>query len=528
MTTRIKLRRDTAANWTTANPVLALGEPGYDTTNNKLKVGNGTSTWAQLSYLTDATGSGGDSFTLGTIDLHNGGVQNAQLLQFTDGTVQSVITGPAPDAGNTAQRLIIQGQRATGQGEGGDVYLWGGDSEVNGGDIKIYAGDADSVSAGSGGYVNIDGGRGFDNGGAVEITGGYSDNGPGGNVNISSGVGVTYGQIQLQTGGGQWIFRNDGTLEAPVKSTIDNTGNQLNSYTLRLGLNNSPSIITQAEYDELARGNQAIRIQGQRGYGTWGTEGEGGKGGHVEIRGGLGGETNDLSITQGGEGGHVDLIAGDGQAGSGGGYVTIQGGNATYSNGSSNNVYGGPVYISGGTAYNGVAPDKGFGGDVTINAGQGNHVNGHAKVEISTYAGTWQFLPTGSLRHGNSFTTTTSGGINLATSGIVWTAEHDYISSAKLVIQIESNEVGDTSGWHSQVCEAIIASRGYATGFSGPGGDPVMTVYGVTYTSTTPLATFTVQRNVLTKKIEVVATRTAATTENISFRIHSVEMATMD
>jgi hypothetical protein len=59
MTTRIKLRRDTAANWTSANPVLALGEPGYDTTNNKLKVGNGTSTWTQLSYLTDATGTVG-------------------------------------------------------------------------------------------------------------------------------------------------------------------------------------------------------------------------------------------------------------------------------------------------------------------------------------------------------------------------------------------------------------------------------------------------------------------------------------
>lgn len=57
MTTRIKLRRDTAANWNAADPVLALGEPGYDTTNNKIKVGNGTSTWTQLSYLTDATGN---------------------------------------------------------------------------------------------------------------------------------------------------------------------------------------------------------------------------------------------------------------------------------------------------------------------------------------------------------------------------------------------------------------------------------------------------------------------------------------
>jgi hypothetical protein len=31
MTTRIKLRRDTEANWTTNDPVLALGEAGHNT-----------------------------------------------------------------------------------------------------------------------------------------------------------------------------------------------------------------------------------------------------------------------------------------------------------------------------------------------------------------------------------------------------------------------------------------------------------------------------------------------------------------
>jgi hypothetical protein len=58
MTTRIKLRRDTAANWTQTNPVLAAGEPGLETDTGKVKYGNGTSTWSQLSY------SGGDGATL--------------------------------------------------------------------------------------------------------------------------------------------------------------------------------------------------------------------------------------------------------------------------------------------------------------------------------------------------------------------------------------------------------------------------------------------------------------------------------
>jgi hypothetical protein len=50
MTTRIKLRRDTAANWTQNNPVLAEGEPGLELDTGKIKYGNGTSTWNSLDY----------------------------------------------------------------------------------------------------------------------------------------------------------------------------------------------------------------------------------------------------------------------------------------------------------------------------------------------------------------------------------------------------------------------------------------------------------------------------------------------
>jgi hypothetical protein len=46
----IQVRRDSEAIWTLTNPVLALGEIGFDTTNNQLKIGNGTSTWTQLQF----------------------------------------------------------------------------------------------------------------------------------------------------------------------------------------------------------------------------------------------------------------------------------------------------------------------------------------------------------------------------------------------------------------------------------------------------------------------------------------------
>ena len=48
---RLKQRYDTEANWNSVNPVLLEGEMAISSDKNgKYKVGNGTSTWKQLSY----------------------------------------------------------------------------------------------------------------------------------------------------------------------------------------------------------------------------------------------------------------------------------------------------------------------------------------------------------------------------------------------------------------------------------------------------------------------------------------------
>jgi len=48
--TVIKLRRDTAANWTSTDPTLAAGEAGFESDSNKLKIGDGSTAWASLAY----------------------------------------------------------------------------------------------------------------------------------------------------------------------------------------------------------------------------------------------------------------------------------------------------------------------------------------------------------------------------------------------------------------------------------------------------------------------------------------------
>lgn len=61
----IKLRRDSAARWTSVNSVLASGEPGFELDTGKLKIGDGTTAWSGLSYL---SGSGGSGVTLEQVE----------------------------------------------------------------------------------------------------------------------------------------------------------------------------------------------------------------------------------------------------------------------------------------------------------------------------------------------------------------------------------------------------------------------------------------------------------------------------
>lgn len=48
--TSLRLRRGTAAQWTSANPVLSDGEPGVESDTGNIKVGDGTTAWSSLSY----------------------------------------------------------------------------------------------------------------------------------------------------------------------------------------------------------------------------------------------------------------------------------------------------------------------------------------------------------------------------------------------------------------------------------------------------------------------------------------------
>jgi hypothetical protein len=63
MAVQIQFRRDTAAAWTAANPVLAAGELGLETDTSYYKIGNGSTAWNSLAYGTIAGVPANNSIT---------------------------------------------------------------------------------------------------------------------------------------------------------------------------------------------------------------------------------------------------------------------------------------------------------------------------------------------------------------------------------------------------------------------------------------------------------------------------------
>lgn len=47
----LKFRRDYSWRWTQKNPILADGEPGFETNTGRFKLGDGVTPWVELDYF---------------------------------------------------------------------------------------------------------------------------------------------------------------------------------------------------------------------------------------------------------------------------------------------------------------------------------------------------------------------------------------------------------------------------------------------------------------------------------------------
>jgi hypothetical protein len=89
--TQFQIRRGTASQWTTSNPVLASGELGLETDTRLLKVGDGVNLWTSLAYINQlafpiitTNGQTGTTYTLVLADAQkNVELNNSNAITLT-------------------------------------------------------------------------------------------------------------------------------------------------------------------------------------------------------------------------------------------------------------------------------------------------------------------------------------------------------------------------------------------------------------------------------------------------------------
>ena len=457
MTTRIKLRRDTEANWTSNDPVLALGEAGYDTTNNQLRVGDGTTVWSSLSAVSgggnkitaqktysDNHNDGSNqtfTYTTGSIAVQMGNDNGlylddllSRLSNYFDGVttfpynysnVSLVINPNTTNLSTTVTNVIFQGGTprlytitlaTTNPGpivvddiDFNYTYI----NTIGLDTVNDYFGMStgdDDIDIRSGRDITLDAADDFyvSAGNEFELRLVNLDD-----MSDSQGINII---TETTSSNYTWRFRFDGNLELPeglVLPTQTNTGydysTTLTGPTLRLSNDNTNQVVvTGPATTEANPYAQRIVIQGQRGFGVWG-QNTVGEGGDVYIWGGTGGESDNwYGGRTGGSGGDVKLRGGQGQDNDGG-YVRIEGGNTEIYNNTSTG-YGGFVEITGGDVVGqaGDPSDPSKGGNVIITGGRAYSASTQSGVVGIVTGGStnpdvfgdnyWEFGNAGTLR----------------------------------------------------------------------------------------------------------------------------------
>lgn len=117
----IQIRRDVASAWTSANPILADGEFGYEKDTGRVKVGNAVDHWNTLDYSfedfsdnykanivligtingSNATFTTPDNFIPETVTVLVNGLGQKKVRDFNTSGTNTIIFTDSPTVGET-------------------------------------------------------------------------------------------------------------------------------------------------------------------------------------------------------------------------------------------------------------------------------------------------------------------------------------------------------------------------------------------------------------------------------------------
>ena len=160
MASQIRLRHGTAAQWTSANTVLAEGEIGVETDTSKFKIGDGTTAWNSLAYPQPV------STAIDIEAIQKGGIVvgsssgNASILPVgTDGKVLGVSTSDTTTVGWVdAPTLDSFTEVIVPTPADGDILTYNGTNWVNATPLDVITTHRDTLASlvwgESAGYFN--------------------------------------------------------------------------------------------------------------------------------------------------------------------------------------------------------------------------------------------------------------------------------------------------------------------------------------------------------------------------------------
>ena len=79
MSVKLQFKRGLSTDWTNKNPILDVGEPGFEIDTGKLKIGDGRTHWSNLSYISS---TGGATQLNDLTDVNISSPTNGQILQY--------------------------------------------------------------------------------------------------------------------------------------------------------------------------------------------------------------------------------------------------------------------------------------------------------------------------------------------------------------------------------------------------------------------------------------------------------------
>lgn len=103
---QMQQRRDTAANWASANPTLLSGELGYESDTSKFKIGDGSTAWNSLAFV---PGFAISAYPLATADIADGAIVTAKIAN--DAVTAAKLANTSVSAGSyTTADITVDAQ----------------------------------------------------------------------------------------------------------------------------------------------------------------------------------------------------------------------------------------------------------------------------------------------------------------------------------------------------------------------------------------------------------------------------------